>query len=321
MLKVAGGGGGTSGAVVYQGTWNASTNTPTLTSSVGTKGYYYLVSVGGSTNLNGITTWNAGDWAVFDGTAWERVIGGTPSTSFTLGNTVVSLGGTTSAVGNLTLNNPAGNVVPAIPTSSITNSLLQNSTTTLGNATLTLGSTTTSVGNLTLTNLTVSSVASTFPNNFLANSAVNFTYSNGVTGTASVSLGGTNALTLTNIPNSAFANSNITLGNATLTLGGTTTAVGNLTLNNPAGNVVTAIPSASITNTLLQNSATTLGNTSLTLGSTTSSVGNLTLINANISATTNANATFGTSSLPLVPQGYIQILLNGTTVKIPYYAV
>jgi hypothetical protein len=25
--------------------------------------------------------------------------------------------------------------------------------------------------------------------------------------------------------------------------------------------------------------------------------------------------------LPLVPAGYISILLNGTTVKIPYYAV
>ena len=29
------------GALNYQGTWNASTNTPTLTSSVGTKGYYW----------------------------------------------------------------------------------------------------------------------------------------------------------------------------------------------------------------------------------------------------------------------------------------
>ena len=285
MLKVAGGG-GTSRGVVYQGTWNASTNTPTLTSSVGTKGYYYLVSVGGSTNLNGITTWNAGDWAVFDGTAWERVIGGTPSTSFTLGNTVVSLGGTTSAVGNLTLNNPAGNVVPAIPTSSITNPLLQNSTTTLGNATLTLGSTITSVGNLTLTNLTVSSVASTFPNNFLANSAVNFTYSNGVTGTASVSLGGTNALTLTNIPNSAFANSNITLGNTALTLGSTTSAVGNLTINN------------------------------VTINS-----GTVNVQTVNHTAATASNATMSTASIPLVPLGYLSFDLNGTVVKIPYYAV
>ena len=72
MLKVAGGSGIT-GAVTYEGTWNASTNTPTLTSSVGTKGEYYVVSVSGSTNLNGITDWVAGDWAIFNGTAWEKV--------------------------------------------------------------------------------------------------------------------------------------------------------------------------------------------------------------------------------------------------------
>jgi hypothetical protein len=73
MLKVAGGGGGAAGAVSYQGTWNASTNTPTLVSSVGTKGDYYVVSVSGSTNLNGITDWVAGDWAIFNGTVWEKV--------------------------------------------------------------------------------------------------------------------------------------------------------------------------------------------------------------------------------------------------------
>jgi len=61
------------GALSYQGTWNASTNTPTLTSSVGTKGYYYVVNVAGSTNLNGITDWLVGDWAVFNGSVWQKV--------------------------------------------------------------------------------------------------------------------------------------------------------------------------------------------------------------------------------------------------------
>jgi hypothetical protein len=61
------------GALSYQGTWDASTNTPTLTSSVGTKGYYYVVSVAGNTNLNGITDWLVGDWAVFNGTVWQKV--------------------------------------------------------------------------------------------------------------------------------------------------------------------------------------------------------------------------------------------------------
>jgi hypothetical protein len=61
------------GALSYQGTWDASTNTPTLTSSVGTKGYYYVVSVAGTTNLNGVTDWQIGDWAVYNGTAWQKV--------------------------------------------------------------------------------------------------------------------------------------------------------------------------------------------------------------------------------------------------------
>ncbi len=61
------------GGVSYQGSWNASTNTPTLTSSVGSKGYYYVVSVAGSTNLNGITDWLPGDWAIFNGSVWEQI--------------------------------------------------------------------------------------------------------------------------------------------------------------------------------------------------------------------------------------------------------
>ncbi len=61
------------GGVQYQGTWNAATNTPFLQSSVGTKGYYYVVSVPGNTNLNGITDWRLGDWAIFNGTTWDKV--------------------------------------------------------------------------------------------------------------------------------------------------------------------------------------------------------------------------------------------------------
>ena len=61
------------GALNYQGTWNASTNSPTLTSSVGTKGYYYVVNTAGSTNLNGVSDWQIGDWAVFNGSAWQKI--------------------------------------------------------------------------------------------------------------------------------------------------------------------------------------------------------------------------------------------------------
>jgi hypothetical protein len=61
------------GGVVYQGTWNATTNSPALASSVGTQGHYYVVSVAGATDLNGITDWQVGDWAIFNGTVWQKV--------------------------------------------------------------------------------------------------------------------------------------------------------------------------------------------------------------------------------------------------------
>jgi len=61
------------GSMNYRGTWNATTNSPTLTSGSGTKGYYYVVSTSGTTTLDGISSWAVNDWVVFNGTAWERV--------------------------------------------------------------------------------------------------------------------------------------------------------------------------------------------------------------------------------------------------------
>jgi hypothetical protein len=61
------------GGSIFQSVWNASTNSPSLISSVGTKGFYYIVNVAGSTNLDGITDWKVGDWAIFDGTVWRKV--------------------------------------------------------------------------------------------------------------------------------------------------------------------------------------------------------------------------------------------------------
>ena len=116
-------------------------------------------------------------------------------------------------------------------------------------------------------------------------------------------------------------------GNGTvngITLTGNVTTSGNLTLGGALANV---------TNSQLQNSSTTIGNTVVTLGGTTTSIGNLTLANVTIgsgainvqttnhTAQTNATATFATSSLPLVPAGYINFDLNGTVVKVPYYGV
>ncbi len=62
------------GALAYQGTWNANTNTPTIpAASSSNKGYYFKVSVAGSTAISGINDWKIGDWIVSNGTAWDKV--------------------------------------------------------------------------------------------------------------------------------------------------------------------------------------------------------------------------------------------------------
>jgi hypothetical protein len=76
MLKTVSSVANALGALNYKGTWDAATNTPTLSSGVGTQGDYYVVSVAGVTDLDGITNWGVGDWATFNGSVWQRVEGG-----------------------------------------------------------------------------------------------------------------------------------------------------------------------------------------------------------------------------------------------------
>jgi hypothetical protein len=58
------------GQVEFQGTWNASTDTPTLPAASGVKGHYYVVSTGGTYET---ITYAIGDWIISNGTAWEKV--------------------------------------------------------------------------------------------------------------------------------------------------------------------------------------------------------------------------------------------------------
>jgi len=102
------------GGLIYQGTWNASTNTPTLASSVGTKGYYYVVSVAGTTNLNGITEWAVNDWAIFDGSVWQKIdntdlvtsVNGQTGTVVLNAGDVGALSDVTSTDGSVTITSP-----------------------------------------------------------------------------------------------------------------------------------------------------------------------------------------------------------------------
>lgn len=61
------------GALTYMGTWDASTNTPTLADATGTKGHYYVVAVGGTQDLgSGPISFSPADWVVHNGSIWQK---------------------------------------------------------------------------------------------------------------------------------------------------------------------------------------------------------------------------------------------------------
>jgi hypothetical protein len=117
------------GGLNYQGSWNANTNTPTLTSSTGTKGYYYKVSVAGSTNLDGTTNWNVGDMVAYDGTTWDKIDGPAESVTTVAGRigavvlTIADIGGAAP------LANPSFTGIPLAPTAAAGTSNSQIATT------------------------------------------------------------------------------------------------------------------------------------------------------------------------------------------------
>jgi hypothetical protein len=91
------------GSVNYVGTWNASTNTPTIVAGTGDKGDYYVVSVAGTTSIDGQALWGVGDWIIFNGTAWQKVDGGSTGdfTNLSASGTVTFSGGTANGVAYL----------------------------------------------------------------------------------------------------------------------------------------------------------------------------------------------------------------------------
>lgn len=57
----------------YQGTWDAATNTPTLADGVGNVGDVYRITVGATRDLgSGAIEWGTGQYAIYNGSIWER---------------------------------------------------------------------------------------------------------------------------------------------------------------------------------------------------------------------------------------------------------
>jgi hypothetical protein len=90
------------GTITFKGTWNASTNTPTLVNGTGTLGWQYIVSVGGTRNLGaGSVTYNPGDLVIYDGSKWVNVASNTGVLSFNTrtGNVTLTSSDVTTALG------------------------------------------------------------------------------------------------------------------------------------------------------------------------------------------------------------------------------
>jgi len=91
-----------SSVMTYEGTWNASTNAPTLIDGTGDAGMVYLVSVAGTQDLgSGSISYSVGDWVIYNGTIWEK-----SSNS----SAVVSVNGNTGVVTVNAINELTGDV-------------------------------------------------------------------------------------------------------------------------------------------------------------------------------------------------------------------
>lgn len=306
------------GALVYKGTWDASTNTPTLTSGVGNKGDYYYVSVAGTTNLDGITDWQVGDYAVFNGTAWQK-IDNTDSVISVNGQTgiVVLTAANVGAVSNTTYVNASGllsgggqltgNVtigLASVPAANVTG--LGTMATQNANAVAITG------GNVAVTNATA---VLTTTDNIAIKTLTGYVFANNTSNvTASVTIPVANVSgavpnTVNVLAGGLLSGGGALTGNVTISLAnvpsGNVTGLGTMATQNANAVVITGgtintvtlttatLSNANITsvattfpNSYLANSAVTIGNTSVSLGSSTSTVGNLTLTNVTISSGT-----------------------------------
>jgi hypothetical protein len=125
------------GALNFKGTWDANANSPALTSSVGTKGDYYVVGTAGSTNLNGISNWGVGDLATFNGSVWQRVEGGADLNGVNLSVSGTStLSGLTASTA-LALN--ASKEIVSVTNTGTGNNVLATTPTLVGDVTLSTG--------------------------------------------------------------------------------------------------------------------------------------------------------------------------------------
>lgn len=107
----------------------------------------------GTSTVTFVAPGTSGNVLTSNGTNWTSTAAPSSGFPITIGNTSIASGSTTTALGNLTLNNT--NVTSVAVT--FPNSFLANSSVTIGNTAVSLGSTQTTFGNVTLNNANVAS--------------------------------------------------------------------------------------------------------------------------------------------------------------------
>lgn len=230
--------GATSVTLPTTGTLATRAGTETFTNKTISGADNTLANIGNSSLVNSSVTYNGVTVAL----GGSGTITATTTNALTVSTGLQLNSGTTFDGSTAKTISIDSTVVTLTGTQTLTNKSISGSTNTLsniGNASLTnsaitIGSTSVSLGG-TITTLTGTSISgstntlSNIGNSSLTNSSISLLYTNGVSGDASVALGGTLNLSLTSVPNSSLANSSITIGTTAISLGGTSLTLGGLT--------------------------------------------------------------------------------------------
>jgi hypothetical protein len=249
-----------------------------------------VVSTAGSTNLDGITDWAIGDWAIFNGTVWQKIdnseityVSNVATGTGLTGGPITTTG--TIAIANTTVTAASYGAANTVGTFTVND---QGQLTAAANAAIAIS---------------VGAVSGAVPN------TVNVLAGTGMSGGGALTANVTLDLANTAVVAATYGNATH-VSQITIDAQGRTTAASNVAISIPSGNV-TGLGTMATQNA---NAVAITGGTIVASNVTVTS-------NLNANLTTNVSATFATDSLPLVPEGYLTININGTAKKVPYYGV